>query len=153
MSAKQSINPVAGGVWRLYGEYCLLSDNWVITNKWTTFTKFSIININLTNWSLCTNIRSRMTPCKHSRTSMKEIPTLQTSAWIPYCSPDILSGCGAKIKAIKNCKPVIFFFFSRSSLKWFDRRDQAATHCHVCVGSHVCFGNRIHQLQGDQHQN
>lgn len=28
-------------------------------------------------------------------TSMKEIPTLQTSAWIPYCSPDILSGCKA----------------------------------------------------------
>lgn len=25
-------------------------------------------------------------------TSMKEIPTLQTSAWMPYCSPDILSG-------------------------------------------------------------
>lgn len=29
-------------------------------------------------------------------TSMKEIPTLQTSAWMPYCSPDILSGCRAK---------------------------------------------------------
>lgn len=27
-----------------------------------------------------------------SANSMKEMPTLQTSAWIPYCSPDILSG-------------------------------------------------------------
>ena len=34
-------------------------------------------------------------------TSMKEIPTLQTSAWIPYCSPDILSGCGAKRKTVR----------------------------------------------------
>lgn len=34
---------------------------------------------------------------------MKEIPTLQTSAWIPYCSPDILSGCGAQ-KNITNFK-------------------------------------------------
>lgn len=24
---------------------------------------------------------------------MKEIPKLQTSEWIPYCSPEILSGC------------------------------------------------------------
>lgn len=27
---------------------------------------------------------------------MKEIPRLQTSEWIPYCSPEILSGCGEK---------------------------------------------------------
>lgn len=26
-------------------------------------------------------------------TSMKEIPRLQTSEWIPYCSPEIRSGC------------------------------------------------------------
>lgn len=31
---------------------------------------------------------------------MKEIPTLQTSAWMPYCSPDILSGW--RVKTIKS---------------------------------------------------
>lgn len=30
--------------------------------------------------------------CKR-HTSIKEIPKLQTSEWIPYCSPEILSGC------------------------------------------------------------
>lgn len=30
---------------------------------------------------------------KKHHTSMKEIPKLQTSEWIPYCSPEILSGC------------------------------------------------------------
>lgn len=37
---------------------------------------------------------------KEPPTSMKEIPTLQTSAWMPYCSPDILSGW--KVKTIQS---------------------------------------------------
>lgn len=44
-----------------------------------------------------------MRPFKHRHTSINEIPTLQTSAWIPYCSPDILSGCGAQT-SITKCK-------------------------------------------------
>lgn len=30
------------------------------------------------------------------------MPALQTSAWIPYCSPDILSGYEAKTNKCKN---------------------------------------------------
>lgn len=39
--------------------------------------------------------------CKQQHTSMKEIPKLQTSEWIPYCSPEILSGCK---KTEGNCE-------------------------------------------------
>lgn len=57
---------------------------------------FSVLCINLPHFSLCTNTWYSLKPFIYCRTSMKEIPTLQTSAWIPYCSPDILSGCGVK---------------------------------------------------------
>lgn len=36
------------------------------------------------------------------RTSIKEMPTLQTSAWIPYCSPDILSGWNRTVEKQKS---------------------------------------------------
>lgn len=55
----------------------LTSDNCVITNKWPTFSKRSAVNLNVPRRSLA---RCRITACERCRTSMKEIPTLQTSA-------------------------------------------------------------------------
>lgn len=76
------------------------------------------------------------------RTSMKEMPTLQTSAWIPYCSPDILSGCGAK-----RTRPPIRAQLSTDTDT--DETAHRATYRHVRVCSHVGFSDGIDQLQED----
>lgn len=47
----------------------------------------------------------RINDSKQQHTSMKEIPKLHTSEWIPYCSPEILSGCkkaGGNLWAVES---------------------------------------------------
>lgn len=53
-------------------------------------------------WTAHVTVKCIVKSLKNCYTSMKEMPALQTSAWIPYCSPDILSGYEAKTNKCKN---------------------------------------------------
>lgn len=84
----------------------------------------------------------RAITCKRT-TSMKEIPTLHTSAWMPYCSPDILSGCW---ETKKGTNENLFTCYKHGLCHQLSQLI-LITHRHVCVCSHVRFGNGINQLE------